>query len=389
MSAYYLNKAQLKAELDRCLQCVNKPCTKACPVNCQPQEFIKQAKQGDLTGAAQTIMQNNPLGQTCGLICPDKFCLKACLRAKIDFAVNIPKIQATLLESCPTRIDVASIPHNSYKIAVIGAGPAGLAATDVLSRAGYFVCIFEATDKIGGALNMIPAERLPHQVIEKDASFILCRQNVQISYKAKIQSPLQLLDDFDGVIVATGEPMITPLAIEGQEYALSYSEYLLNPDAYRTTGKVAVIGGGNVAADCALTAHRNGSSHVEMFVRRRLCDMRISQSEYLSLLQNEINITALSSPEKITPDENGLTLYIHKNQYIGNHWQSIPETMIALKGFTYVISAIGSRAESKVIHDRIIYAGDCKTGGSTVVEAIASGREAAHILQNKSEAWQR
>lgn len=389
MSAYYLNKAQFKAELDRCLQCVNKPCTKACPVNCQPQEFIKQAKRGDLTGAAQTIMQNNPLGQTCGLICPDKFCLKACLRAKIDFAVNIPKIQATLLENCETRTLSPSISHNQYKIAVIGAGPAGLAATDVLSRAGYFVHVFEATDKIGGALNMIPVERLPHQVIEKDASFILCRPNVQIMYNHKIQSPLQLLDDFDGIIVATGEPTITPLAIEGQEYALSYTEYLLNPNTYRTTGKVAVIGGGNVAADCALTAHRNGSRHVEMFVRRRLCDMRISQSEYLSLLQNEINITALSSPEKIVQAKEGLTLFIHKNQCVDNHWQCIPETAVALKGFTYVISAIGSRAEPKVIHDRIIYAGDCKTGGSTVVEAIALGREAAHILQKKSEAWRR
>lgn len=95
----YLTKVQLKAELDRCLNCANKPCMNACPVNCSPQEFISHAKNGDFEQAVATITRNNPMGQTCGLICPDKFCMKACTRSRIDFAVNIPKVQATILEN--------------------------------------------------------------------------------------------------------------------------------------------------------------------------------------------------------------------------------------------------------------------------------------------------
>ena len=87
----YLSKIQLKAELERCLNCPSKPCMSACPVNCSPQEFIAQAKSGYFEQAVETISRNNPMGQTCGLICPDKFCMKACTRSHIDFAVNIPQ----------------------------------------------------------------------------------------------------------------------------------------------------------------------------------------------------------------------------------------------------------------------------------------------------------
>ncbi len=97
------------------------------------------------------------------------------------------------------------------------------------------------------------------------------------------------------------------LNIPGEDCSLSYMDYLRQPKKYAATGKVAVIGGGNVAADCALTAVENGASHVEMFVRRRLSDMRISQQEHLELLKNEINISALSSPEKIEKNEDGLS----------------------------------------------------------------------------------
>ena len=380
MSVYYLNKIQLKSELDRCLQCVHKPCTKACPVNCQPQTFIRQAKQGDTQGAVQTIMQNNPLGQTCGLICPDKFCLKACLRARIDFAIQISKIQATLLENNREKIPATPTFENGYTVAVIGAGPAGLAATDVLSRQGFSVHLFEASAQIGGALNMIPPERLPHSVVEKDAAVILNRSNVHIVYHKKIQNPSDLLKQFHGVIVATGEPNIKSLGISGEELAISYVDYLLHPHTYQTTDPVAIIGGGNVATDCALTAHRSGSTHVEMFVRRRLCDMRISQTEYLTLLQNKINISALSHPEKIIREGDSFTLFISKNHFINQQWQPIPDSSVALKGFAYIIVAIGSQADSKITHPRIIYAGDCKSGGSTVVEAIASGRAAANSM---------
>lgn len=120
----------------------------ACPVNCNPQEFIAKAKANDFAGAVETITRNNPMGQTCGLICPDKFCMQACTRAGIDFPINIPRVQATIWK----------IPHRGIrrpsqtagqrqKVAVIGAGPAGIAATAELSRLGYRITLFESFEK--------------------------------------------------------------------------------------------------------------------------------------------------------------------------------------------------------------------------------------------------
>ena len=132
-------------------------------------------------------------------------------------------------------------------------------------------------------------------------------------------------------------------------------EYLHHPSKYETKGRVAVIGGGNVAADCAFTAAANGAAQVEMFVRRRLADMRISQLEYLELLKREIDIMSMSSPEKIEKTADGYSLYIRKNRLTDGHWLPLA----------------------------IIYAGDCKHGGSTIVEALASGRDAARLMESR------
>jgi len=381
----YLSKIQLQAELDRCLNCPSKPCMNACPVNCNPQEFIAHAKKGEFDEAVETISRNNPMGQTCGLICPDKFCMRACTRSHIDFAVNIPKVQATILEKYRRQpANKSHIALNGRKAAVIGAGPAGMAAAAELGKQGYSVVIYEASDKIGGALNMIPDERLPYEVIEKDWSFIFNHDFITLRLTTKIQNPAELFKEgFDGVIVASGEPNVTKLGIPGQEYSLSYMEYLRSPDQFAVNGRVAVIGGGNVAADCALTAAANGASHVEMFVRRRLSDMRISQHEHLELLKREINISALSSPEKIERNKDGLSLFIRRNHILNQQLHPLPGAVIELSGFDLIITAIGSSADPKVNDNRIIYAGDCKHGGSTIVEALASGRDAARLLGNR------
>ena len=381
----YLTKVQLKAELDRCLNCANKPCMNACPVNCSPQEFISHAKKGDFELAVATITRNNPMGQTCGLICPDKFCMNACTRSRIDFAVNIPKVQATILENYRNpSAEAKAIRPNGRKVAVIGAGPAGLAAAAELGKQGYYVCLYEASDKIGGALNMIPDERLPYEVIAKDWSFIFNRDFITLYLTTKIGSPSDLFSQgFDGVIVATGEPNVTDLRSPGQQYAVSYMEYLHHPSKYETKGRVAVIGGGNVAADCAFTAAANGAAQVEMFVRRRLADMRISQLEYLELLKREIDIMSMSSPEKIEKTADVYSLYIRKNRLTDGHWQPLANSTVELPGFSLIVTAIGSRADPKVNDERIIYAGDCKHGGSTIVEALASGRDAARLMESR------
>lgn len=381
----YLNKAQLKAELDRCLNCKNQPCMNACPVNCNPQEFINHAKSGEYKEAVKTISRNNPLGQTCGLICPDKFCMRACTRSKIDFAINIPKVQATLLQNFRQLND--GYPHASplnIAVAVIGAGPAGMAAAALLSENGFNVTVFESQNQIGGALNLIPQSRLPHTVIEKDWGFISQSPLVDLKLNTPAPTPDKLLKlGFQGVVVASGEPNVTMLSIKGEEYTLSFMEYLRNPEKYVTNGNVAVIGGGAVAVDCALTAKAAGANEVEMFVRRRISDMKITRAEREELLENNIDITTMTSPIEAAQQGELYSLFTCKNQFVEGRLVPLNGSVIERPGFSYIIKAVGSYADRKTDSETVIYAGDVKHGGSTIVEAIASGREAATVLSDK------
>lgn len=378
----YLSKLQLQAELNRCLNCRTEPCMTACPVNCNPQEFIRYAREGAWQDAVETIVRTNPMGQTCGLICPDKFCMKACTRTKVDFPINIPRVQATILENYRHHTAPQPLPHACDKsIAIVGAGPAGLAAASVLVKSGFQIDIFESRHEIGGALCMIPAQRLPHEVIEKDWSFIHVPERIRLHLNTYIQKPTDLLETFNGVIVATGEPNCMALGIDGEDLSVSYMEYLYHPESYRTSGHVAVIGGGNVAADCAMTAARLGASSVEMFIRRRVSDMRVSKSEFLELIEHNISLNGMMSPEKLEKNGEKLSLWVRRNFAENGKWKPLPESSIELPYFDLVIRAIGSRADSKMeTNPNIVYAGDCKTGGSTIVEALASGRVAANEL---------
>lgn len=374
----YLNHAQLNAEINRCLNCKNQPCMKACPAGCNPHDFIQYAKNNDFDKAVKAITQANPMGQTCGLVCPDKFCMKACTRANIDFSINIPKVQATILEKYRCNNKKTNITYNNKKVAVIGAGPAGMAAAEKLANNGFRVTVFEASDKIGGALNMIPNNRLPFDVIEKDWKFIAQNELISLHLNAFVANPEHLLQKgFCAVIVASGEPNCIDLGIEGEEYSISYLDYLKSPDSYLSSGNIAIVGGGAVATDCAVTARQNGAENVEMFIRRRICDMRITEEERKSLIENNIDLTTMTKIKKISKTNGKLVLYTCKTHFVNGKLEEIEGTTIQRPNFDMLIKAIGSSAPKCNDSENIFYAGDCKHGGSTVVEAVASGKDVA------------
>ncbi len=381
----YLTRPQFEAEISRCLNCKNRPCMKACPIGCNPQEFIKLAKDGDFEGAVNSIVSANPMGQTCGLICPDKFCMKSCTRSHIDFPVNIPKVQASIMHehhNLPGSAPQAK--SNGHKIAVIGAGPAGIAACTQLLKNNFAVTLFESTDHIGGALNLIPSNRLPVEVLNKEWSFVKQNPLLETRFNTKVTDINALLaQGFEHVIVASGEPNGIDLNVEGENLAVSYLDFLNHPQKYIATGNVAVIGGGAVAVDCAITAKQNGASFVEMFIRRRVSDMRITNDERQTLLDNGIDLTSMTKIKKISHQNSLLTLYTCKNRFTDGKLEEIPGTTVARPDFELVIKAIGSSAPHFDDTDKIIYAGDCKTGGSTAVEALASGKSAALSIISK------
>lgn len=382
----YLSNPQLKAEISRCLGCKTKPCMSACPVNCCPQEFIAHALKGEYDLAVDSICRNNPMGQTCGLICPETFCMKSCLRGNLDSPLRIPRIQAALLEKYRTRENRRQPeypPCNNRRIAVIGAGPAGIAAAWALIKQGYKIVIFEGSDKIGGALNLIPETRLPHEVIVKDWNFLAeGNDRIDLRLNTPVQDPSSLLaQGFDGVIVATGESNFINLGINGEEYALAYPDYLRHHQKYAVNGNVAIVGGGSVAADCAVTAKQNGAENVEMFVRRRISDMRVTNTDREELLTHNIDITTMTRVTEITRQDDGLlTVHTVKTRFKNGRLEDIPGTLIPRPDFALIVKALGSTVTPKTDSENIVYAGDCKNGGSTIVEALASGLDAAKLL---------
>lgn len=382
MTKRNLSPAAAKAEMEKCLHCAAKPCRKACPAGCSPCDFIAAAKNGEWKKAAELIRGQNPLGEICGLICPERFCRKACLRAKIDYAVKIPELQTYIMKKAGEF--PAMYPEGkNRKIAVVGTGPAGMTAAYVLLKSGFHVTFFEKESRVGGALNLIPEERLPQEVITRTWSGLFQNENVQINLNTAVSDFRSLLSaGFDGVIVAEGEQKCRSLNIEGEECFVPYTDYLRQPEVYGCSGNVAVIGGGAVALDCAATARRNGAANVEMFVRRRLCDMRIDDSEYRELLEIKADVTAMTRVVKAVRQDEKICLYTVKTRFNADgKLEDIPETVIPRPDFSLVISALGNeKAETPFISPQIIYAGDCVHGSSTAVEAVASGKQAAQEL---------
>ena len=273
--------------------------------------------------------------------------------------------------------------EKTQKFAVIGAGPAGIGAVAELLKSGFAVEVFEKSSELGGALKMIPDLRLPKEIVAREWKKLANHNALTFNFNQEIVESKTLLEQgFAGVVVAIGENKFRKLGIEGENLALNYDEYLLNPQKYTDAENVAVVGGGAVAVDCAVSAKNGGAKNVEMFVRRRLSDMRITKAERNSLLENQIDITTMTRITKIEKDGEKLTAYSCKTRFNAEQkLEDIPNTEIARKGFDYIVLALGSYSENLAEqNEKIVFAGDCVNGSSTAVEAVASGKSAARRL---------
>lgn len=384
-----LSDAQLKAELSRCEYCEEKPCQQACPAHCSPADFIMAAKVGaksDYRRAAAMILGANPLGWVCGVVCPDYFCMKACSRRTFDRAINIPAVQATVMK----KGYEAGLPKpqsptlNGKSVAVIGAGSAGFGAAGVLARIGYRVTIFEKQKRAGGAMNLIPDFRLGDKATKTDIDYLSGLGVIEYKFGQSISEPEKLLGQFDAVIVSAGLQEPIKLDIPGEDLALSWQDFLTGKT--KVKGKrVAVIGGGAVAVDCATTAKLKVAAHVELIYRRKQENMPLTEYEREMLLERGIEISSCCKPLELVRKGGhvkGLTLVrmvlpAGKKPLAKNFVFSKDEPP-TFRAFDVVVSAIGSRPQLPVIRKPgIFYAGDIVLGAGTVVEAAASGKNAA------------
>ncbi len=387
-----MTPAQLQTELLRCEFCEEKPCKDACPANCSPADFIMAARVGqpsDIKRAAAEIMHANPLGGICGMACPDTLCMAACTRKKFDGAINIPLVQATIVEMAK---NLGGIPEfskpklNGKKVAVIGGGPAGLGAAAALAQMGYSVDIFEAADRLGGMANLIPDHRLDKKVVETDIEFVLSLGNITAKTKTKVEDPKSLLQKgYVAVCVTVGLWKPIELGIENENLAIKMSDLLTKPSATKFDGRVAVVGGGATAVDCAITAKQRGAKHVELFMLEKLSEMPLTARERKELLDFDIEVNGRVRVSRITKNNRGITgletikvQLLEGNPFSPANVRDVRGTEGTRTGFNEVIIAIGMRSTlPKEQTEGLFYAGDMSTGPKTVVQATASGKNAA------------
>lgn len=386
-------------------------CTSNCPTDTPVPDYLARIREGDLAGAAEMVLTVNPIPAVTGRVCPH-FCRQGCARKEYDQALSIRSVERYLgdwiLENPSVRLPEPAKP-SGYTVAVVGSGPAGLAAAFYLCLKGHQVTVFERRPKAGGMLTYaIPAYRLPKDVVDRliealSALGIVFQTDTSVDHQA-----LEALSQsHDAVFVAGGAWKERSLGIEGESLAQSGLEILNRINSGRTdipAGRVAVIGGGNVALDVARSLKRLGAEPVILY-RRTESDMPAIEDEIGKAREEGVNFEFLTQPVEITSQDNRLALKCirMKPGEPDASGRARPEPVAGTETVTLydaVAKAIGETGETQILSSRYVnnrgrvsvetdgrlggnlYAGgDYVTGPSTVVEAVSSGRRCARSIQ--------
>ncbi len=312
-------------EAKRCINCKNRPCVAACPVNIKIPEFIAKVAEGDFEGAYQIITEDSSLPAVCGRVCPQETqCEGKCTRgikAGCE-AVGIGRIERFVADwhNAHCTSQPVPAPRNGHKVAVVGAGPAGLTCAGDLARLGYEVTVFEAFHVAGGVLVYgIPEFRLPKSIVQKEvdnlkALGVKIETNMVIGRVITIEE-LKTEYGFDAVFIGSGAGLPKFMKIPGESLKGVYSanEFLTRSNlmkAYKADshtpiqhGKcVAVVGGGNVAMDAARTAKRLGAE-VHIIYRRGEEELPARREEIEHAKEEGIIFDLLTNPVRVLPTD--------------------------------------------------------------------------------------
>jgi glutamate synthase (NADPH/NADH) small chain len=312
-------------EAKRCLQCKTKPCVSSCPVNVHIPQFIAKVAAGDFAGAYEEISQTNSLPAICGRVCPqENQCEGKCVRGINGESVAVGRLERFVAD-WQIRNGKDEIQHpasNGYKVAVVGAGPAGLTCAGDLAKMGYHVTVFEALQTAGGVLVYgIPEFRLPKVIVAKEVGKL---KELGVDFQTnmvigRVNSIDELFDQgFEAVFIGSGAGLPTFMNIPGENLLGVYSanEYLTRvnlmkayKDGYDTpiakSHKVAVVGGGNVAMDAARCAKRMGAEEVYIVYRRSEVELPARSEEVYHAKEEGIIFKLLNNPVGIIGNESG------------------------------------------------------------------------------------
>lgn len=397
------------------------PCVSLCPAHTDVPGYIALIEKGDHAGAVNLIRQNNPLPSACALVCEHP-CEAHCRRQLIDEAINIRGLKEYAVDHAPGHeVPVPERgPDTGRRIAIVGSGPSGLTAAWFLALMGHEVVVHEANELPGGMLRYgIPNYRFPKDRLDSDIAGILAVGNIEIRCGVRIGVDLtveQLRREHDAVYLAIGAQAGLTLDLEGIDAegvvsAVDMLHGLVGGERPDFRGKrVVVVGGGNVAMDATRTAIRCGAEHVHVVYRRRREDMTALSHEIDGAVAEGARLSTLVAPTHIEKDDQGrvAALWVQP-QMPGPHDHAgrptpLPADKPAVRlAADVVLVAVGQGIESthfeesalpvarrRLVADetgrvapRVYSGGDCVTGPSTVIEAIAAGKVAAYAIDEE------
>lgn len=277
-------------EANRCLNCKNPMCQKGCPIHTPIPQMIQAFKNGSLGEAGEMLFANNPMSLICSLVCNhENQCEGHCILGKKGQPVHISSIENYISDTCFDRMKIECKPKNGRKVAVIGAGPAGITIAVLLTKEGYGVTIFDSKDEIGGVLRYgIPDFRLPKTILSRYKKKLLeigvkIRPNTAIGTALEIKDLLR--DGYESIFIGTGVWKPKTLGIKGESLGNVHFaiDYLANPDSYDMGDTVAVIGMGNSAMDVARTILRKGAREVTLYARGLTSNASRHETTYAKL----------------------------------------------------------------------------------------------------------
>ncbi len=416
-------------EAKRCLNCRNKPCISGCPVNIHIPEFIARVAEGDFEGAYDIISLTSSLPAICGRVCPQESqCESKCVRGIKGEPVAIGRLERFVADYMRDRGEgtARSFERNGHKVAVVGAGPAGLSAAGDLAKMGYEVTVFEALHTPGGVLMYgIPEFRLPKSIVahEIDKLRDLGVEFVTNYVVGRSGTIEELMDDgYEAVFVGSGAGLPNFMNMPGEELKGVYSanEFLTrfnlmkayredSPTPIQHPTKTVVVGGGNVAMDAARCARRLGSE-VHIVYRRSLEELPARKEEVEHAMEEGIIFDLLNNPVQVHGDENGSVAKVECiRMELGEPDESGRRRPIAKEGSNFMIDAdcmimaIGTSPNPLIRHttegletnrkgclivdenemttkDGVFAGGDAVTGAATVISAMGAGKKAAAAI---------
>ncbi|HET6650292.1 MAG TPA: FAD-dependent oxidoreductase, partial [Candidatus Limnocylindria bacterium] len=398
-----MNAEEAIAAAATCLQCKDPTCVAACPIRVDIPRYLDHVAAGDFAAAAEILFGANPMPDVTSRVCAhERQCEGSCKRAATEGTVPIGRIERFVAEWAREHVAPSAPAASSGRaVAVVGAGPAGLACAGELARRGHAVTVFDANAEPGGILRYgIPAYRLPNEVLDRQADRL---RQAGVSFMPGVRigesvTLAQLRSRYDQVFVGAGAAVAVRAGVpgEGLEGVLTAGEFLqkvaTGSDSVPRGRSVAVLGGGNAAMDAARSALRLGAERVTIVYRRSQAEMPAYVSEVHEAEAEGVRFVFLASPIEILGDTDGRARAVRcERMMLGE-----PDASGRARPITtgeqlevpadLVVTALGTRPEAWVaeaIDDVTVHAGgDAVRGPSTVVQAVGDGVRAAGAIDS-------